>query len=137
MKKISLILLLITTFLYAGSDEIASELLFESESFAHDHESVYGVTNSYSFLVARHQIRADDCLIFYYGTKVGFVIGDYTAENGFGPHIDNFSTIINANLGIDYDLKTHQKVSFEGSRSQDEYNGHVESYVKVGYRYKF
>ncbi len=137
MKKILLILLLLTTFLHGGSDEIESELLFTSESFVHDHESAYGVTNSYSFLVAKHQIRADHCLLFYYGTKVGFVKGDYTAENGYGPQIDSFATIINTNLGLDYDLKASQKLSFEGSRSQDEYTGHVESYVKVGYRYRF
>jgi hypothetical protein len=85
MKKTSLLLLLITPLLYAEPEEITSNLVLESESFELDHQLEYGITNNYSFLIAEHQIHADRCLVFYYGTKVGFVIEDYTADNGFGP----------------------------------------------------
>ena len=137
MKKISLSLLLITTLLYTESDEVKSKLVLESESFELDHESTYGVTNSYSFFVAEHQIHADEYLVFYYESKVDFVIEDYTAENGFGPNAEKYATIIKANLGMDYDLKDHQKVSFEGSHFQDELHQQVESQVKIGYQYRF
>lgn len=88
-------------------------------------------------LFAEHQVHTDDSLLFYYGTKVGFVIEDYTAENGFGQHTQKYGTILKANLGIDYDLKEYQKLSFEGSHSQDELHQLRESQVKVGYQYKF
>jgi len=137
MKKVSLILLFITTLLYAESDDITSKLVLDSESFELAHESVYGVTNSYSFLVAEHQIHAEGCLVFYYGTKVGFVIEDYTAANGFGPDAEKFGTIFEANLGMDYDIQKYQKLSLEGSRSQNEMHNQLDSQVKVGYQYKF
>lgn len=137
MKKISLILLFVTTFLYAGSHDVKSKVVLDSENFELDHESTYGVTNNYSFFVAEHQIHADEYLVFYYGTKVGFLIEDYTAENGFGPNAEKFGTIVKANLGMDYDLKDYQKVSFEGSHSQDELHQQVESQVKIGYQYRF
>ncbi|MEN8147809.1 MAG: hypothetical protein ABFR02_09350 [Campylobacterota bacterium] len=37
--------MLITTFLHAESDSVRSKLVLESENFALDHESAYGVTN--------------------------------------------------------------------------------------------
>ena len=137
MKKIILLLLFFTVLLYAEPDKATSKLVLESESFELDHESVYGVTNSYSFFVAEHHIHADDSLLFYYGTKVGFVIEDHTASNGFGPNTENYGTIFKANLGIDYDLKSLQKLSFKGSHSQDELHDHAESQIKIGYHYKF
>ena len=137
MKKISLTLLFITTYLYAEPNDVKSKLVLESENFKLDHESAYGVTNSYAFFVAEHQIHADDCLVFYYGTKVGVVTEDYTAQNGFGPDAEKYSTVIKANLGVNYDLRDYQKLSLEGSRSQDDLHRQTESRLKFGYRYKF
>ena len=137
MKKASLFLLLITTLLYAEPEDVTSNLVLESESFALDHESEYGITNSYSFLIAEHQIHADRCLLFYYGTKVGFVIEDHTADNGFGPDTEQYGMIFRANMGINYDLKKFQKLSLEGSHSQDGLHQQVESLVQIGYQYKF
>lgn len=137
MKKITQILLFFTVILYAGPDDITSKLVLESESFDLDHESSYGVTNSYSFFVAEHQIHAEGCLVFYYGTKIGFVSEDYTAENGFGPYAEKFGTIIEANLGMNYDIQKYQKLSLEGVRSQNELHNQLDSLIKVGYQYKF
>ena len=137
MRKIILTLLFVTALVYAESDDVTSKLVLDSENFELDHESIYGVTNSYSFFVAEHQIHADECLVFYYGTKIGFIIEDYTAENGFGPNSEKYGTIIKANLGMDYDLKSLQKLSFEGSHSQDELHKQTESQIRVGYQYRF
>ena len=137
MRKIILTLLFVTALVYAESDDVTSKLVLDSESFELDHESIYGVTNSYSFFVAEHQIHANDCLVFYYGTKIGFVIEDYTAKNGFGQNSEQYGTIIKANLGMDYDLKSFQKLSLEGSHVQDELHKQIESQIKVGYQYKF
>ena len=126
-----------TTLLSAESNDVSSKLVIESESFELDHESVYGVTTSYSFLVAEHQIHTDGCLLFYYGTKIGYVIEDYTAENGFGVNAEKHGAIIRANLGVEYDLKQYQKLSFEGSHSQSELFEQVESQITIGYQYKF
>lgn len=137
MKNTALLLLLITTLLYAEPEEVTSNLVLESESFELDHKSAYGITNSYSFLTAEHQIHADRCLVFYYGTKIGFVIEDYTADNGFGVDAEQYGMIFRANMGINYDLKEAQLLSFEGSHSQDELHQQVESQVRLGYQYKF
>lgn len=137
MKKTSLLLLLITPLLYAEPEEITSNLVLESESLELDHQLEYGITNNYSFLIAEHQIHADRCLVFYYGTKVGFVIEDYTADNGFGPDTEQYGMIYSANMGINYDLQESQTLSFEGSHSQDELHHQVESLVRIGYLYKF
>ena len=125
------------TLLSAESNDVSSKLVLDSESFALNHESTYGVTTSYSFLVAEHQIHTDGCLLFYYGTKIGYVIEDYTAENGFGPDAEKHGAIIKANLGVEYDLKRYQKLSVEGSHSQNELFDQVQSQVKIGYQYKF
>ena len=137
MKKISLILLFITTFSHAESDSTRSTIVLDSENFELDHESAYGVTNSYSLFIAEHQIHADDCLVFYYGTKVGVVIEDHTAENGFGPNAEKYGTIIKANLGVNYDLRDYQKLSFEGSHSQNDLYRQIESRLKLRYQYRF
>ena len=137
MKKFSLLLLLAATFLHAESDSARSTIVLDSENFKLDHESAYGVTNSYSFFVAEHQIHADDCLLFYYGTKVGVVIEDHTAENGFGQNAEKYGTIIKANLGVDYDLKDYQKLSFEGSHSQNDLHRQIESRLNLRYHYRF
>lgn len=137
MKNAVLLFLLITTLLYAEPEEVTSNLVLESESFELDHESEYGITNSYSFLIAEHQIHADRCLVFYYGTKVGFVIEDYTSDNGFGPDTEQYGMIFRANMGMNYDLKESQMLSFEGSHSQDELHHQIESQVRIGYQYKF
>ncbi|MGB5965600.1 MAG: hypothetical protein WBF77_12800 [Sulfurimonadaceae bacterium] len=65
------------------------------------------------------------------------MIEDYTAKNGFGPNAEKYGTIIKANLRMDYDLKEYQKLSFEGSHSQNELHQQVESQVRIGYQYKF
>jgi len=95
------------------------------------------VTNCYSFLVAEHKIQAFDHLLFYYGTHLGYVIEDYTAENGFGPVAQEFGMVLQANIGMDYQFKTSQKLSFQGSHSQDELRQVEESIFKFGYEYKF
>ncbi len=137
MKNIFLILLFVTTLFSADSEEATSKLVLDSESFVLDHESAYGVTNTYSFLMAEHQIHADRCLVFYYGTKIGFVIEDYTAENGFGQEAIEHGTIIEANLGVDYQIEKYQTLSFEGVHSQNELQNQIESQITVGYQYKF
>jgi len=137
MKKNHLILLFITTLLYAESDDVKSKMILDSENFELDHESAYGITNNYSFFVAEHQIKTDDCLLFYYGTKVGFVAEDYTAENGFGQNAEKLGTIFKANFGMDYDIKKYQKLSFEGNNSKKELHQQLESLIKIGYLYNF
>ena len=137
MKNVFLLLLSVTTLFSADSKEVTSKLVLDSESFVLDHESAYGITNTYSFLVAEHQIHADRCFVFYYGTKVGFVIEDYTAENGFGQDAAEHGAFIEANLGVDYQIKKYQTLSFEGSHTQNELQNQIGSQVTVGYHYKF
>jgi hypothetical protein len=137
LKKLLLILLFISTFLYAESDYVSTNLVLESESFELDHESAYGVTNSYTLLIAEHQIHANQHVVFYYGTKVGFIMEECTAANGFGPSAEKFGTILKTNLGMDYDIKVYQKLSFEGSHSQNEIYRQIENQVKIAYQYEF
>ncbi len=137
MKKFSLILLLLTTFLYAETDNVTSKLFLDSESFELDHESAYGVTNSYSFLVMEHHIQTESALVLHYGTRVGVVFEDYTATNGFGPNSDQYGTIIEANLGFDYDIQEYQTLSFKGSRSQNDLEHLIGTQLRVMYEYKF
>ena len=137
MKNVFFLLLFVTTLFSADAEKANSKLVLDSESFILDHESAYGVTNTYSFLMAEHQIHADRCLVFYYGTKIGFVIEDYTAENGFGQDAAEHGTFIEANLGVDYQIKKYQTLSFEGSHTQNELQNQIGSQVTVGYQYKF
>ena len=137
MQKFIYPLIFIALFLHADSSNIKSEFVLEGESVERANESQYGVTNCYSFLVAEHKIHAFDHLLFYYGTHLGYVIEDYTAENGFGPVTQEFGMVFQANVGMDYQFKESQKLSFQGSHSQDELRHLEESIVKFGYEYKF
>ncbi len=134
MKKVSL-LLLMTIALYA--ENMRSELVFDSESFECEHESAYGVTNNYSFFVAKHQINSDGPVILHYGTKVGLITEGYTADNGFGQAAENYGPVFEANIGLDYDLHNVQKLSFEGSRAKDDLHQQIENQIVVSYRYNF
>ncbi len=137
MKKVLSLLFFMTTLLNAQSDEAKSKFLIESESIELAHKSAYGVTDSYSFLTAEQQFHADEDLLFYYGTKVGFITEDYTAENGFGPDTESFGTAIEANVGVNYTLKDFQHITFEGNHLQDALHQQEENKVKIGYQYKF
>lgn len=136
MKIISF-LIICGTLLYAESDNVRSTLVFDNKSYDRDHESAYGVTNSYTFLVAKHQIHADNCLEFYYGTMLGLVFENYTADNGFGQDTQQYGKVLKANIGVNYDLQKFQKLSFEGSHAQDELHQQASSQVKLQYQYTF
>ena len=132
MKIISF-LIICTAFLYAESNNLGPTLVFDSKSFDRDHESAYGVTNSYTFLVAEYQLHTDKSLNFYYGTMLGLVYESYTAENGFGQDAEQYG----ANIGVNYDLQQYQQLSFEGSHSQDELHQQINSQFKLQYQYTF
>jgi len=136
MKIISLILIFITTLLFA-QEEVSSAVVVDTESYSHDHELHYGLSNNYSFLVAKHQLRTEGCLIFYYGTKIGLVYEDYTTSNGFGPTPQQYSVIIKANAGLKYQVSDHQQLSFEGSRTEEQLRDHTQSKISLGYNYRF
>jgi len=137
MKKVLFLFAFFTTLVHAESSEAVSHFAIESESMEINHESVYGVTNSYSFITAEHQLYSDSQLLFYYGTKFGIVTEDHTAENGFGPETDNFGTVVEANMGLHYNLKEYQHLTLEGSRTQDDLHQQSESRLNMSYRYKF
>ena len=95
------------------------------------------MTNSYAFLVAEHQFHADRDLLLYYGTKIGFVAEDYTAENGFGPDTESVGTVLEANIGLNYSSEDVKHITLEGNRIQDALHQESESRFKIGYQYKF
>ncbi|MCJ7764753.1 MAG: hypothetical protein MUP09_02310 [Thiovulaceae bacterium] len=137
MQKVFYIFFFIATFLYGQSDKLGSHLVIESESLAVKHESAYGATNSYSFLVAEHQLKADRHLLLYYGTKVGFVSEACTGENGFVPGAKSLGTVIEANIGMHYSLKNFRHISLEGNHIQDAHLQQTQRQFKIGYHYRF
>lgn len=137
MKKLIFLLLFLTATLSAQGDDVQSELVIEGEYYTRDHELQYGLSNNYSFLVAEHQIRAEGCLLFYYGTKIGLVIEDYAAANGFGPTPDQYGVIIKANAGVKYNMTDYQQLSFEGSHTQEQLQHDPQSKVNIAYNYSF
>ncbi|WP_345977631.1 hypothetical protein [Sulfurimonas sp. HSL3-7] len=137
MKKVLFLLFLISTLLNAQSDTAKSTFLIESESMDIEHKSTYGVTDSYSFLIAAHQFQPDDDLLFYIGTKLGFIAEEYTAENGFGPDTESFGTAIEANIGLNYALKDFQHITLEGNHLQDALHQQKENKVTIAYQYDF
>ena len=137
MKKIIFLLLFLTATLSAQGDDVQSNLVIEGESYTLNHELQYGLSNSYSFLVAEHQIHAEGCLLFYYGTKVGLVFEDYASPNGFGPTPDQYGIIIKANAGIKYSITDYQQLSFEGSHTQEQIHHDPQSKVNIAYNYSF
>ncbi len=136
MKFITLFLLMITFALHADS-QLKSDVVIENESYALQHEFAYGVSNNYSLLSIEHQIQAENDLIFHYGTCVGLIVEDYTAQNGFGPNADEMGLIIEANLGVDYILQDYQTLSLEGSHSQNQLIDVAEQQIQFNYQYKF
>lgn len=137
MKKVLSLLFLMSTLLNAQSDEGKSTFRIESKNIEMEHKSAYGVTDNYAFLSAEHQLKADEDLLFYFGTKVGFIAEDYAAENGFGPDIESFGTALEANIGVNYTLKDLQHISFEGKHLQDALHQQRENKVKIAYQYSF
>ena len=141
MKTITLFLLLFASLLYAEPHAGDSQMLFESESFTQKHQSTYGVSNNYALVVAQHQIYADSCLFFYYGTKVGLVIEDYVADNGFGPESEQYGLIYKADAGISYkpdsDYASNGTLTLEGSHTVNELEQQRESLINFAYRYQF
>ena len=137
MKKVLSLLFLMSTLLKAQSNQANSTFRIDSENIEMKHKSAYGVTDSYAFLSAEHQLQADEDLLFYFGTKVGFIAEDYAAENGFGPDIESFGTALEANVGLNYTLKDFQHISFEGKHLQDALHQQRENKVKIAYQYSF
>ncbi len=137
MKKVLSILILLSALLNAQSDEVKSTFRIESENIEMEHKSAYGVTDSFAFLTAEHQLQADENLLFYYGTKVGFIAEDYAAENGFGPDIERFGTALEANVGLNYTLKDFKHITLEGNHLQDALHQQRENKVKIAYQYDF
>ncbi len=131
-------IIFITSILYAETDNVESAFILESESFELDHKSIYGVTSNYSFLVAQHEIIADNnTFLFYYGTKIGFVTEDFTATNGFGPALDEFALVFKANMGFDFDINKFQVITLEGSHIEESLRNGTEDLVTIGYKLKF
>jgi len=137
MKKTLLTLLLLTTILFAQEKTLSSTLVIDGEHYSRDHESVYGVCNTYAFLVAEHQIQRDSTLLFYYGTKVGIVSEGYSARNGFGPEVDALGIILKANIGLTYKIEKYEQLSVESSHIDDLLHEQVDSRLKVSYNYYF
>jgi hypothetical protein len=123
--------------LHAESEQTASSLVIESDTKEVDHESAYGVTNNYTYLVAGHQIKADESLQLYYGTKVGVVTESYTATNGFGPDAENAATVLEIDMGLQYAIKDLEHLTLEGSRQQNALHQQRENQVTIGYQHKF
>ena len=130
-------LLITTSLLYAGDNTAVSKLIVDSENFELEHETTYGVTNSYAFIVAEHQIQANNHLIFYYGTKVGLIVEDHVSEHGFGPDAQQYGTIMMTNLGIDYKLDLRHKLSMQGLHTQDDLHQQSNSRFNLNYTYWF
>jgi len=137
MTRFFLLFSFVSALLHAESKQTASSLVIESDTKEVDHESAYGVTNSYAFLVAGHQIQADESLQLYYGTKVGVVTESYTADNGFGPDAENAATVLEVDMGLEYALKDLEHLTLEGSRQQNSLYQHRENQVIIGYHHKF
>jgi hypothetical protein len=137
MTRFFFLLLFLFGLLHAQSDQTASSLIIESDTREVDHESAYGVTNSYTYLVAGHQIQADDSLQLYYGTKVGVVSESYTAENGFGQDAENAATVLEIDMGLHYALEDLEQLTLQGSRLQNTLHEQQENRVEIGYQYKF
>jgi len=138
VARVTFIIIFITTILYADANDVESNFVLESESFELNHQSIYGVTNNYSFVVAQHNIKADDnTFLFYYGTKVGVVTEDFTAANGFGPALEEFALVFNANMGFDFDIDKFQVITLEGSHIEDGLRSEIENIVTIGYELKF
>jgi len=136
MRLLTLMLFIFTLSLHADST-LQSDVVIEKESYALEHEFIYGVTNNYSLLSIEHQILAQGALLFHYGTCVGVVVEDYTATNGFGPNADEFGLVLEANVGLDYRLKEYQTITFECTHSEKKILDEAESRVNFRYQYKF
>jgi hypothetical protein len=136
MRLLTIFLLLFAISLQADPS-IKSDVVVEKESYTLVHESTYGVTNSYSLLIIEHHIESDNALLFHYGTCVGLIFEEHTAQNGFGPTADEYGLMIEANLGVDYKLKNHQTLSLKGTRSQNQLLDAMESRVQFKYFYQF
>ena len=136
MRLLTLFILLLTLSLYADPS-VESNIVLDQESYSHAHESVYGVTNNYAVVSVAHQIKADGCLLFYYGTRLGLVMEDYAAQNGFGPDAEAYGLVMQANVGVDYLLQDYQTLSFEGSHSENKMIHDAESQVKFQYQLEF
>jgi len=136
MRALLLLLLFISS-LYAEPAHVTSKLIIDNESYEQKHESIYGVKNSYTFVVTQHQIEADDNFLFYYGTKVGLVTESYAAENGFGPEVTDYDLVFTTNLGFNFDLNQFEMISLEGSHIQGGLNRNNESQVLFNYQIKF
>ena len=132
------ILLLITLTLSLQADpSLKSNIVLENESYTLEHESTYGITNNYSLVSIEHHIKAANSLTFYYGTCLGFVTEDYTADNGFGPEAEEFGLVMETSIGIDYNFENYQSISLEGSHSQNKMLHDNENSTQVKYQYKF
>ena len=136
MRFSTLFLLLFTLSLHADPS-IKSAIVLDNESYALKHESTYGVTNNYAVVHLEHQIKAQDYLLLHYGTRLGLVIEDYTAENGFGPDAEAYGFVMQANIGMDYLLQNYQTLSLEGTHSQNQILSDAQSQVKLKYQLKF
>jgi len=141
MKAIFIFIFFLANILHAEPIAGESQVVLKSESFTQKHQSSYGIADNYALVVAQHQIYADSCLFFYYGTKVGIVLEDYAAENGFGPKPDQYGFLYKADAGISYKLGKYYTVkgvlNLEGSRIINELNHFSESMIHLGYRYRF
>ena len=137
MRALLYLLILFTSLLHAEPTHVTSKLIIDNESYEHNHESIYGVKNSYVFVVTQHQIEADDNFLFYYGTKVGVVTESYAAENGFGPEVTDYDLLFTTNFGFDFDLNQFEMISLEGSHMQGGLNKNSESQVLFNYQIKF
>jgi len=137
MTRFFMLFLFVSGLLYAESDQTASSLVIESDTKEVDHESVFGVTNNYTYLVAGHQIHADESLQLYYGTKLGVVTESYTAENGYGPDTENAATVLELDMGLQYALKDLEHLTLEGSRQQNALHQQRENLITIGYQHKF
>jgi len=136
MKILTIFLLLFAISLHADHS-VKSDIVLEKESYTLEHESTYGVANNYSMLSIEHQIETNSAILFHYGTCVGLIFEDYTAQNGFGPSADDYGLIIEANIGVDYQLENYQTLSLEGTRSQNQILDAMESRLQFNYLYKF
>ena len=141
MKTILLFSTLITSLLYADPSAGDTEMIIEGEQFTQEHQSTYGVSNNYALVVAEHHIYATSGLFFYYGTKVGLVIEDHTAKNGFGPNAELYGLVYKADAGISYHVDNYYTLNgtfkLEGSHAVNELAQQEESLLNLGYQYKF